>query len=160
MIRRFKFEGEIPEELDCVPMAVRRKLDRVGIKLGLDDWKEMGRGERLALCHLPTNLEEECETMRVFIREAVQRRGAAEPRTLSEAERRSAEPPEAAPETLVERAQALGFALGEAEWDKFDSDQRYALMKLGAGESASHDLAAALTEFLGAAPATVTIPEG
>ena len=34
MIRRFKFEDEIYESLNCLPMAARRKLDALGVKLG------------------------------------------------------------------------------------------------------------------------------
>ena len=36
MIREFKFEDEMHSTLACVPMAVRRKLDRVGVKIGLE----------------------------------------------------------------------------------------------------------------------------
>jgi hypothetical protein len=32
-------------------MAVRRKLDRLGIKIGLEQWELLGRGERLMICH-------------------------------------------------------------------------------------------------------------
>ena len=47
MIRKFKFEAEIYESLNCLPMATRRKLDAVGIKLHLAQWEQLGRGERL-----------------------------------------------------------------------------------------------------------------
>ena len=53
MMREFKFEDDMHTTLACVPMAVRRKLDRVGVKVGLEQWKALGRGERLAICHLP-----------------------------------------------------------------------------------------------------------
>jgi len=48
MMRQFKFEDEIHRTLSCVPMAVRRKLDKVGVKISLDQWQALGRGERLA----------------------------------------------------------------------------------------------------------------
>lgn len=147
MIRRFKFEGDIAEQLDLVPIAVRRKLDRVGIKIGLEQWKALGRGERLAICHLPANLEEECEAIRVFIREAVMRQTGAEPRVLSEAERRQAEAPEEPPPLLVERAREFGFAISNEDWSKFDADERYVLAKLGAGPHPSHQFEAALQEI-------------
>ncbi|WP_422300852.1 nitrate reductase associated protein, partial [Candidatus Binatus sp.] len=41
MIRKFKFEDEMHESLQCVPMAVRRKLDHVGLKIGLEQWKSL-----------------------------------------------------------------------------------------------------------------------
>lgn len=147
MIRRFKFEGHVAEELDLVPIAVRQKLDRVGIKIDLPQWKALGRGERLAICHLPANLEEECEAIRLFIREAVVRQTGAEPRVLSEAECRQAETPDQPPAVLMERADQLGFAIGNEDWSTFDADERYVLVKLGAGPRPSHQFEAALQEI-------------
>jgi len=49
MIREFQFEDEMHTTLACVPMAVRRKLDRIGVKVGLEQWKALGRGERVAI---------------------------------------------------------------------------------------------------------------
>src|SRR5258708_39976645 len=71
MIREFKFEDEMHTTLACVPMAVRRKLDRVGVKIGLEQWKALARGERLAICYLPVERPEEREAVRLFINAAV-----------------------------------------------------------------------------------------
>jgi len=54
MIRKFKFEDEIYESLNCLPMAARRKLDALGVKLSLARWEKLGRGERLMICHAPS----------------------------------------------------------------------------------------------------------
>ena len=99
MIRKFKFEDEMHESLQCVPMAVRRKLDRVGLKIGLEQWKSLDRGERLAICHFPVDSPEECDGLGVFIREAMKRRFGVEPKTLTDAQRASAEPPSSPPGT-------------------------------------------------------------
>lgn len=147
MIRRFKFEGNIAENLDCVPMAVRRKLDRVGLKISLKQWQQLLRIDRLAICHLPANLEEEREVLGQFIRESLGRI-AGEPGVLPAEVQEQAEPPPNPPEDLVQRAEALGFSLNAAAWTRLDPDERYALTKLGSGAEASHNLAAALKEML------------
>lgn len=147
MMRRFKFEDEIYTTLACVPMAVRRKLDRAGIKIGLEQWQALGRGERLAVCHLPDELAEEREALGLFIAEAVRRARGEEPRALSEAQRALADPPRELPAQLAERARAAGAKLDQATWERLDGDERYALMKLGTGGEPSHNLAAALAEF-------------
>jgi hypothetical protein len=147
MIREFKFEDEMHTTLACVPMAVRRKLDRVGVKIGLEQWKALGRGERLAICHLPVDRHEEREALRLFINEAVLRVCGEEPRALSEAQRAVADPPSQLPAQVAERARAAGVALNQAAWERLDTDERYALIKLGGGAEASHNLAAALAEF-------------
>ena len=147
MIRKFKFEDEMHESLQCVPMAVRRKLDRVGLKVGLEQWKALDRGERLAICHIPADSGEECDALAVFIREAMLRRFGVEPKQLSDSQRASAEPPDAPPSQLVAHAREAGFDLSGAVWTRLDSDERFALMKMGDVAQASHNLAAALKEF-------------
>src|SRR5712692_8573266 len=126
MMRQFKFEDEIHRTLSCVPMSVRRKLDKVGVKISLDEW----------------------DAMRVFIEEAVANRGAGATKPLPEAMRTAADPPDSPPAKLLDNARALGVTFGQAEWDRLNADERYALMKLGAGNERSHNLRAALREFL------------
>ena len=150
MIRRFKFEGDIYETLDCVPMSVRRKLDRIGTKISLEQWQALARGERMAICHLPANLEEEREALAAFINEAVTRTSGSSPKGLSEAERAAADPPAEAPEKLIEHAHAAGVELTRETWEKLDGDERYALIKLGGGPKVSKDFAAALKEMVAA----------
>ena len=147
MIRKFKFEDEMHESLQCVPMAVRRKLDRVGLKIGLEQWKSLDRGERLAICHFPVDSAEECDGLAVFIREAMKRRFGVEPKSLTDAQRASAEPPASPSPRLVTHARSAGFDLGAAVWSHLDGDERFALMKMGDAETPSHNLGAALKEF-------------
>ena len=147
MIRKFKFEDEMHESLQCVPMAVRRKLDRVGLKIGLEQWKSLDRGERLAICHFPVDSSEECDGLGVFIREAMKRRFGVEPKVLSDAQRASAEPPASPPDRVVDARAPGGFDLSDAAWSRLDSDERFALMKMGDAETPSHNLGAALKEF-------------
>jgi len=148
MMREFKFEEEMTTTLACVPMAVRRKLDRVGVKVGLKQWQALGRGERLAICHLPIDHDNERETLRLFIAEAVERTCGEKPGTLGEAQRTIADPPRILPAELAESARMAGVALDQAAWERLDADERYALIKLGGGAKHSHNLAAALAEFV------------
>ncbi len=147
MMRQFQFEAELCESLSCLPMAVRRKLDQLGIKLGLEQWQQLGRGERLMICHAPTASDEEAEALRTFINEVTLAKCGTKPKDLPEEKRRSAKPPASAPALLVENARANGIALTPAAWAALDDDQRYALIKLGV-EKQSHNLKAALNEFV------------
>ncbi len=149
MIRRFNFEDEVHHSLACVPMAVRRKLDRVGVKVSLEQWQALTHYERLAICHLPTDSDEERETVRTFVEESVKARAGTATKPLSDEVKRSAEPPAAPPVRLIENAQAAGFTLNQPVWDRLDADARYALIKLGAGAEQSHNFPAALRELIG-----------
>ena len=151
MFRRFNFEEDIYCALDCVPMTVRRKLDRIGLKIGLAQWQALGQGERLALCHLPADQPDECDAVRSFISEAVKRVSGVEPKELPAAERLTAEPPREVPPPLVADARSAGVALTQAMWDRLDGDQRYVLTKLG-GKSKSDKLGIALRELFAESP--------
>ncbi len=149
MLRKFRFEGEIYNSLNCLPIAVRRKMDRAGIKMSLAQWQKLSRAERLAICHLPADSDEEVAVMRAFVNEAVVARSGSAPGELVAEKRKIAEPPVQPPQRLVERAHALGFELTRAGWDALDDDARYALVKLGDGAEAGLNFEAALTELLG-----------
>jgi hypothetical protein len=148
-MRRFRFEGDIYDSLNCVPMAARRKLDRVGLKVGLEQWQSLSRAEHLAICYMPATSPDECEALREVILTVVKARNRSEPKELPAEARRTAEPPEQPPLLLVQRSKALGFVLSEQVWRGLDEDERYALMKLGNEKTASHNLSAALAEFIG-----------
>jgi len=148
MIRQFQFETEIYESLSCVPMQARRKLDAVGIKIGLEQWQQLGRGERLMICHAPAAIADEIAALRLFIEEAILAHGGGKPKELQEEVRRAAEPPLSPPQQLIANARTLGVNLSKDEWDLLDDDERYALIKLGEGVKPSHNLKPALAELV------------
>ena len=55
----FAFEADFARDFRCIPMVVRLKLDRVGIKLSLKQWTRIGHPNRrsLATLHCNTVLE-------------------------------------------------------------------------------------------------------
>jgi hypothetical protein len=77
----------------------------------------------------------------------MKRRFGIEPKTLTDAQRASAEPPSSPPGRVVANARAAGFDLSAEVWSQLDSDERFALLKMGDAETPSHNLAAALKEF-------------
>jgi hypothetical protein len=146
MMRKFQFEAEVYESLSCLPMVARRKLDELGIKIGLEQWQQLGRGERLMICHAPTASEEEAAALRIFIDETLAKFGS-KPKELPAEKRQGLKPPTSVPQQLVESAQQSGIPLTQSAWAGLDDDQRYVLIKLGV-EKQSHKLKAALTEFM------------
>lgn len=149
MIRKFEFEADIYQSLNCLPMAARRKLDALGIKIHLAQWERFGRGERLMICHAPANTEEERSALRTFIEEVAIARSGSPAKVLPEETRQSAFPPAHPPRILVQNARAFGVELDAGAWTALDDDQRYALIKLGDVEKPSHNLEPALREFFG-----------
>lgn len=144
----FRFEEKTYCSPNCLPMAARRNLDRVGLKVGLAQWRALGEQERTAICSLPAERSEQRAALRAFVRKAVMRACAQEPQELPEGARRMGDPPAELPDALARAAERQGLTLTDAMWHRLDADQRYALMKLGLGPR-SHQLAVVMEEFFG-----------
>src|SRR5215469_6659505 len=111
MIRKFQFEADIYESLNCLPIAARRKLDALGIKVHLAQWEQFGRGERLMICHAPTDTEEERSALHIFIEEVAIARTGSPAQVLPAEARESASPPAHPPLMLVQNARVFGVDL-------------------------------------------------
>lgn len=128
MIRRFRFEGDIYEKLDCVPLAARRKLDLAGIKISLAGWQALARAERIALCHLPIDHDEELaayvECLRGFAERAGVKLDAMSP--VDRGEWSADHVPDRVTRALGDRAAILPLE----RWSKLDEDDRFCVHKL------------------------------
>jgi hypothetical protein len=142
--RRFQFEGDIHQSLDCVPLTVRRRLDLAGLKISLAGWQTLTRGERLALCHLPTESEADIAVYREVMQQFCDARGVPlKPLGDSDRAWNAPEPPEG----LRARLHELSVALPPAAWRALDEESRYALCKLADPQREPAKLKAALIEL-------------
>jgi hypothetical protein len=130
MYKRFVFEGDIHDSLECVPLSVRRKLDLAALKISLEGWQSLSRPERLALCHLPVDTPEELDVYREVLRGACER-GCVALKKLDDpdAEARTWNALHVPP-GLAARLSDLDVTLGDADWVSLDEESRYALLKL------------------------------
>lgn len=128
MFKRFEFEREAWQNLDLMPMTVRRKLDLLGLKLHLEQWRALSRAERLVLCHFPVELDDERAAIADFLRETVKHRSGGE---LERVGASTAGGPSDAAALPAEAARLIAeLGLAEDAWKRFDADERYALAKL------------------------------
>ncbi len=130
MYKRFAFEGDIHDTLECVPLAVRRKLDLAALKISLAGWQELTRSERLSLCHLAVDSVDDLhvyrEVLRAFCdRASVPLRALDDPNASARAWNAASVPAQ-----VAVRVTELGGSLGETAWHELDEETRYALLKL------------------------------
>ncbi len=128
MFRRFDFETDLTDDLELIPITVRRKLDASGVKLHLEEWRRLTLAERRALCHLPIATDEEAAVFAAILTEMVSRACGRPPESI--APNRALADPAASPipSKVVE---LIGkHRLDASGWEKFDFDERYALIKL------------------------------
>lgn len=124
MFKLFKFEKDIDDKLELVPMTVRRKFDLVGLKIHLKQWSALSLAERRAVCHLPVASVEEREVLAAFLKQAIARHTGAEPSAIAAA---AENPSDVIPERVAEKISQ--HQLESARWRRFDADQRFALEK-------------------------------
>jgi hypothetical protein len=144
----FAFEDTFVEALECIPMAVRFKLDLSGVKLSLAQWQAFSLDERrdvlAARCETPAEIATYRERLIVLVAERCGEPAKPLPpdatvlwqdaeRTPA-AVRRSARSLELRPPT-------------NAAWRSLSSLQRFALLKLSRENHDSVNFAPALREF-------------
>lgn len=146
MYRKFRFEGETHTVLDCVPLAVRRKLDLSLRKISLVGWQSLSRNERLVLCHLPVETDEEIVVYRAFLEEVAARAQTVLTELLPfEGERWhwcTTEPPTAVSERLTAEHLSLRH-----EWQALNEEERYCLLKYCDRKKPSDNLRALVAEL-------------
>jgi hypothetical protein len=157
MYRKFAFEGDIHASLDCVPMAVRRKLDLVRWKISLAGWQSLPRADRLSLCHLPVDGPGDLEVYAEVLQHCARRAGA---------ELKPLPPPEEiwkgedVPVDVAVRCREASIPIDARRWTSLDEDSRYALVKLADPKrEATKFIAAAIELELRSGPMPAGFPD-
>ena len=146
--RLFAFEADFVATLRCVPMAVRFKLDRCGIKLSLRQWSRFTRDDRQALLLQPCDHPAEVEAYRLALAALVALRA-------NEVAKPLAEPPcgqwdNAHQVASVVAAYARGLGVhppSQTEWASLSTLQRFVLIKLTRDNHDNVNFLPALHEF-------------
>jgi hypothetical protein len=147
-MRRFEFEADMYESLSCVPMTVRKKLDRAAIKISHQQWLSLELSDRRMIRELQVDTDHQLLQLTKLIRRLVQERCGTTPSTMSSEQQLAAFPSSELPTNLATNARAAGLKLGQDDWARLDQDERYVLMKLGGGHRIKRNFTAALKEFL------------
>ncbi len=142
----FGFEADFAADLRCIPMAVRRKLDLVGVKLGLPHWHRFSAEERQRLLVWPDD-GEGLERLGNWLRQRSAAMPEGEAKPLPPARQEPWQQGESCPELLRKACRDLGLRLEPAGWSRLTEVQRFALVKLSRASHEHRNLPQALVEF-------------
>lgn len=127
----FRFEEDfVSDNIRCIPMIVRFKLDACGIKLKLLEWSKFTASERKQLA------EQDCSTLPAIQRYKEYLKGLILARTEQEATVCNIEESPGWAETnkivaaLHEQAALYGWNFSMQKWTALNNLQRFALLKL------------------------------
>lgn len=158
----FAFEADFVASLRCIPMAVRMKLDRSGIKLTLRQWSRFTLDDRQVLLEMPCRLPHEVGLYRARLVWLVALRSGEEAKALAEAPVPLWEQAEPTPEIVVSHALDAGVVPPTAEdWRRLSELQRFALIKLTRDNHDNVNFLPAMAEFgLARTPRKVAVRAG
>jgi hypothetical protein len=155
MYKQFAFEGDVHQSLDCVPLTVRRKLDLAELKISLTGWQALPREERLALCHLPVDIDEDVAVYREVLGAFAARAGVPLSPLAGDPLGRGAWSAAGVAARVLHRLGPAG-GLDETRASSLTEEERYALFKLADPKRDTAKLELAMYELglrEGAAPA-------
>jgi hypothetical protein len=142
----FGFEADFVGDLRCIPMAVRRKLDLVGVKLKLCHWSDLEEGERQRLLDWPDD-PEALVALDHWLARRTAAMAAGPAGRLEPACGAPWQQDDAPPEVLLASCRQLGLTLPPHGWKQLDELQRFALVKLSHPGHEHRNLPRALAEF-------------
>jgi hypothetical protein len=144
----FQFEADFVEDnIRCIPMTVRFKLDACGIKLKLAEWSKMNSYEREMLATVPCDNEEAIVRYRKFVEHLVLYRTGQAATQLNPIVNPAWADLSAIPESVLARLHESSAAISVLQWQKLHVLQRFALVKLSASGHEHKNFARALVEF-------------
>jgi hypothetical protein len=147
-VEHFDFEKDFVEQnIRCIPMIVRFKMDAAGIKLKLAEWARFTFSEKEALAENECVTNAQVAEYRRYLQELVRRHtgGLASDMEVDK-EPEWANVAMVAP-LVLGRAAELGCEIAVWQWRTLTALQRFALLKLARPGHESRNFAKALSEF-------------
>jgi len=130
-IEYFNFEEDFMEDnVRCIPMVVRFKMDAAGVKLKLSEWSKFHPQERVKLALLPIDDHESITTYHQYLI-ALIAKYTGNQATRMEIDRQPAwANPHQIPEMLRDKSNEIALNLSLKQWESLTDIQRFALLKL------------------------------
>ena len=144
--RLFGFESELEARLTYIPLAVRFKLDKCGVKLSLDQWQQLPEGNRRALLRVRCESEAEIADYRRELQALIRAITGDEPR-MFEVDTGPWDDPDV-PNQVTRKAVEFGAVPPTPyQWRALTPIQRFALIKLSRDGEHGRNFMPALREF-------------
>ncbi len=146
MFYRFQYEAEFYPSLTRVPLDVRLKLDIAGIKISLKDWLAFSFAERVALCHLPCESDEEKQAFTAYF-DFLSLKYSGAPVGRTEALNSTLWHESAVPPAVRKKSAEANQEVTQHEWVGWNFHERYALYKTATSQSQPEAFARVLEQL-------------
>jgi hypothetical protein len=144
----FDFEEDFVEEnMRCIPMIVRFKMDAACIKLKLAEWSKFKTDERIALAINPAATKKETEAYNQYLSGLIKKYTNADATALAVEAQPAWSVLTSIPEMLTEKAKECGWEISITQWQQLTNLQRFALLKLCRPGHENKNFPKAMKEF-------------
>ena len=147
-IEYFQFEEEFMENnMRCIPMVIRFKMDMAGIKLKLSEWKKFSTEERIELALMNCDFNEGSKQYAGFLAGLIKKYTRRDPTSLEVNRTPSWTDLHSIPVILIERLKEFNWNLSITQWGSLTDLQRFALLKLFREGHENKNFPKAMKEF-------------
>ncbi|MGZ8542194.1 MAG: nitrate reductase associated protein [Chitinophagaceae bacterium] len=147
-VEYFNFEEDFVEKnIRCIPMIVRFKMDKAGIKLKLAEWSRFSTAERIELATKSCGDEREAKLYHQYLAWVVERYTESEATGLAIDENPGWTELKSVPGALQEKSLEFGWSVSTEQWSGLTDLQRFALLKLCRPGHESKNFPKAMKEF-------------
>lgn len=130
-IEYFQFEEEFMENnMRCIPMIIRFKMDIAGIKLKLSEWKKFSTEERIELALMSCGFNEGSKQYAGYLARLIKRRTGRNPTNMEVNKTPEWKDLHSIPGSLIEKLKEFNWNLSISQWGTLTDLQRFALLKL------------------------------
>lgn len=144
----FDFERDFSAALQCIPMAVRFKLDHSGVKLSLKQWSRFSQADRGRLLQLPCASTTEVAHYRDVLVALITASAVGEVKEMDIPHSPPWLDDKVVPEQVLGYAQTLGVPPPTvAQWQALSPLRRFVLLKLSRPSHDNVNFIPALREF-------------
>ena len=147
-IEYFDFEEDFVEEnVRCIPMTVRFKMDAAGIKLKLAEWSKFSVAERIELAVRSAATAEDAIIYNQYLTGLIKKYTGDEVTKLAIDSNPDWANLEAIPPMLEEKAMEFNLIISPMQWKQLTSLQRFTLLKLCRPGHENKNFPKAILEF-------------
>lgn len=144
----FGFETDFTDNLRCIPMAVRFKLDLARIKLSLRQWSRFPHSDRQWLLGQPYDTHGEVAIYREALTALIAQRTGEAAKAIDAGEGVDWKASRLVPHVVTTQARSKGvMAPTGDQWAKLTDLQRFAILKLTRAGHDNENFVAAMIEF-------------
>jgi hypothetical protein len=147
-IEYFDFEEDFVEEnVRCIPMTVRFKMDAAGIKLKLTEWSKFSEDERIELAIKPAATKAEIAMYHGYLAALIKKYTHAAATALAVDSIPAWANLKLIPALLQEKAKEFNLIISLVQWQQLTNLQRFALLKLCRPGHENKNFPKAIKEF-------------